>query len=103
MLNINKYNLNNFMTSRHVTSRHVFYFKLYQKLCLYNLFIIRKIFSFFFDCYSNGGKSSYNFVNIQKFNRKNIFALFGKFIDRLYKQFLFAKSIYLFKYFERGG
>ena len=36
-----KYNLNNFMmsrhvTSRHVTSRHVFYFKLFQRLCLYN-------------------------------------------------------------------
>ena len=46
------------------------------------------------------------FICITKINRKNIFELFGKFINYLYKKFLFEKiiySIYLFKYFESGG
>ena len=47
-----------------------------------------------------------NFICITKLNRKNVFELFGKFINYLYKKFLFEKiiySIYLFKYFESGG
>ena len=47
-----------------------------------------------------------NFICITKLNRKNVFELFGKFINYLYKKFLFEKiiySIYLFKYFESSG
>ena len=75
MLNINKkYNLNNFMTSRHVTSRHVrFHFKLFSSLCL--LINYKILF--------------YLFV-------KNLFKFFFEFI-----KFQFAKSIYLFKCFNK--
>ena len=109
MLNINKkYNLNNFMMSRHVTSRHVnFYFKLFQKLCLYNNYkilfylCIKKLFKLFFIGNFNCEKPKNNFIYIEKFNCKKIFATFGKYFNYLYHKFLFAKIICLFKFFYK--
>ena len=40
-----------------------------------------------------------NFISIQRFNCKNIFAVFGKSIKFLYNKFLSTESVYLFKCF----
>ena len=79
-------------------------FKLFQKLYLYNNYrilfylFIKNLFKFFFAYNFNCGKSKNNFIDIKKFNHKNIFAIFGKYFNYLSYKFLFEKIICLFKY-----
>ena len=74
-------------------------FKLFSKLCLFNLLFYRRVLFYFQNSYAKIGQIPNNFVNVSRLNLKNIFAEFGKYINRLYYKFLFAKSIYLFKCF----
>ena len=80
-------------------------FKLFQKLCLYNNYkilfylCIKNLFKFFFVGNFDCGKSKNSFINIKKFNRKNIFKSFGKSFNNLYKEFLRQKIIKLFEFF----
>ena len=82
-------------------------FKLFQKLCLYNLLFYRKILFFFvikkepknyfFFCQKKKQKN--NRKRNSKSNSKKLFLVFGQSINRLYKEFLRQKIIKLFEFF----
>ena len=101
------------MLSKAKQSKAKHNFKLFQKLCLYNLLFCKKILFFFvikkeprqrradaknyfFFCQKKKQKN--NRKRNSKSNSKKLFSVFGKSFNRLYNEFLRQKIIYLFKY-----
>ena len=100
---INKNIINQIRASR------ALHFKLFSSLCLLNyhkiLFylFVKNLFKFFFDGSFNGEKAPRNFIIVTKFNRKNIYAVFGKTINRLFTNFYPRKTFIHLNYFYFKG